>query len=53
MYFAVYGKFASSSGGAQDDNICDSLTNVQHLNTRRYLCAEGYFDRLATLLFDT
>lgn len=69
MYLATYIKFKSSDNPLTDDSICDTfktvdknLTNLngnqtipdhKHTETRQFLCNPEYFDRLATLMFDT
>jgi hypothetical protein len=54
MYWAVYIKYASAVDPNNDPSICGDAKNIDpKLTLRQFLCPDGYYDRLATLFFDS
>ncbi|CDW77635.1 chloride channel protein 7 [Stylonychia lemnae] len=51
FYIAMYIKYASDDDPNNDTEICQKLK--PEVPSREFLCPEGTFDRLATILFDT
>ena len=55
MYSATYFKYSSDPSPNTNLNICQANSKVigANLQLRQFLCPDLYFDRLATLFFDT
>ncbi|CDW84850.1 h(+) cl(-) exchange transporter 7-like isoform 2 [Stylonychia lemnae] len=64
MYLAVYIRYAAATDPDNNSDICDidnkqtvgfrePTSGIEPAKTRQFLCPDGKFDRLATLMFDS